>query len=266
MNIYSEVCGNGTPILMIHGIISDQSFFDGITQYLSRQYALIRYDRRGYGKSVEENKDTYSVKAQTEDAYQVLKKHTNSAAYIVAHSAGSVIALELAICYPELVKGMVLVEPAFGLEPESAVCLKEWNYKLNNYAEARKLSKAFTAFFEIAGVEKNKKSNVRSGANNMGKIKMVMKNLENFMYGELNEIQRYLPDTEKVKELDIPIIIGVTKDREKNLFAKASKSEAELFGWPIWSLPGGHNSIEDEPEVVAKEIFHILEKLEEDRR
>ena len=178
MNICSKVCGRGFPILTIHGIISDHSFFDGIIQYLSQQYTMISYDRRGYGQSTSDKIDTYSVSEQVMDAYHVLRRYTDSPAYIVAHSAGSVIALELAICYPKLVKGLILVEPAFGLASESAESLKEWNHKLNDYAENRKPSKAFSAFFELAGVDSNKKMNTISRAGNMARIKMVMKNLE----------------------------------------------------------------------------------------
>ena len=266
MNIYSEVCGNGTSILTIHGIISDHNFFEGVIPYLSQQYAMISYDRRGYGKSIEENIDDYSVYAQVEDAYQVLKKYKDSPAYIVAHSAGSVIALELAICYPEAVKGLILIEPAFGFETESAAALKEWNCKLNGYAEERKLTKAFTAFFEVAGVKRSKKLSEKTGFSDMNKIKATMKNLENFMYGELNEIQGYLPDIEKIKKLEIPIIVGVGENEENNIFARASKKEAKIFGWPVWNFPGGHNSIEEEPEAIAKEVAWILNKLEKDGR
>lgn len=260
MKVYSETGGSGEPLLMIHGIISDHIFFSETAQYLSQFYQVILYDRRGYGSYRDKNITDYSIKEQVKDACFVLKSYTKVPAYIVAHSAGCVIALELAVLYPELVKGLILIEPSFGYDVENARILREWNEKLNAYVKERKITKAFAEFFRIAGIGK-KQRGALNNSSDMEEIKNSIKNLENFMYGELNEIQLYLPEKDKVQNIKIPIAVGVTEEGKNNMFAQISMKEARLFGWSIESFPGNHNSIKTEPEGSARRIREVLENL-----
>ena len=73
MNLYSYSTGAGTPLLMIHGIISDGSFFDEAASFLADEYQVISYDRRGYGRSTGEKWTDFSVGAQAEDAARILE-------------------------------------------------------------------------------------------------------------------------------------------------------------------------------------------------
>ena len=50
--LYYEVAGTGDPIVLIHGNFGDRRYFDGQFDALARHHRVLRYDVRGYGKSM----------------------------------------------------------------------------------------------------------------------------------------------------------------------------------------------------------------------
>ncbi len=257
MNLYTEMTGAGTPLLMIHGIISDGSFFDGCLPFLAGDYQVITYDRRGYGRSTGEDFKDFSVGAQAEDAARVLLKYTDRKALIFGNSAGGLIALELAFRHPDLVRGMVLLEPSLAWDEEERAKLREWNRELNEYVSAGRIKRAMPAFTRVTGAPAS-----GDGAG-LAEMKKTFANLKNFMYGELNEIQAqgYDPGLERCRALQIPVKVAVTEKGSGSIFATSSVSGAELAGWEILSFPGYHNTAKDMPEEFAGALKQALKGL-----
>ena len=50
--LYYEVAGAGHPLIMSHAGIANMHYWDDQWEPLSRAYRVVRYDIRGYGKSV----------------------------------------------------------------------------------------------------------------------------------------------------------------------------------------------------------------------
>lgn len=260
MNLYTETTGAGTPLLMIHGIISDGSFFDGCLPCLSDDYQVITYDRRGYGRSIGESWKDFSVGAQAEDAAEVLKRHTDQKALVFGNSAGGLIALELAFRHPDLVRGMVLLEPSLAWDEEERKKLREWNRELNEYAAAGRIKRAMPAFTRVTGAPAS------GGGAGLAEMKKTFANLKNFMYGELNEVQLsggqgYDPGLERCRDLQIPVRVAVTEKGSGSIFATSSVSGAKLAGWEILPFPGYHNTAKDMPEEFAMALKQALKGL-----
>ena len=51
MNLYYEVVGSGTPLVMIHGNGESHDIFDKAVEVLSKHYTCYLPDSRGHGKS-----------------------------------------------------------------------------------------------------------------------------------------------------------------------------------------------------------------------
>ncbi len=132
-HLHTQVRGEGEALLLIHGILRDSGFFDAAAERLSEHYRVITYDRRGYGKSRSGNWSSYTVKEQAEDAEAILRALCTSPAWIVGNSAGGLIATQLALQAPELVCGMILLEPSFGYDAQANEDLRAWNRELNEY-------------------------------------------------------------------------------------------------------------------------------------
>jgi pimeloyl-ACP methyl ester carboxylesterase len=99
--------GAGQPVLFIHG--TGASVWGDLFALASGSCRAIRYDRRGFGASLHAPVDKLSRHAQ--DAARLLEARDGRGAVIVGWSIGGVIAAELAIRHPELVAGLVLLEP-----------------------------------------------------------------------------------------------------------------------------------------------------------
>lgn len=247
-SLHTSVQGEGAPLLMIHGIISDGSFFEGAARILAEEYQVITYDRRGYGKSLGTFQD-FSVGIQAGDARTILEECCKEPAWVLGNSAGGLIGLELALRYPWLVRGMILVEPSLGYAPEEQEKLRAWNRELNGYLDSGKIKQALPAFARVIGGGENsgKSSSLRE-------MKQTYQNLSNFMYGELNEVQHYLPPSETLAALRVPVAVAVTEQGKEGIFATSSLDGARRLGWPVLKLPGFHNVAKEQPEEFAGRI------------
>ena len=108
---YEEV-GQGEPVLLIHGaFISDALSLVAREPALAERNRVIWYRRRGYGGS-DPASGPFSVADQAADARQLLEALAIERAHVVGHSGGGVIATELALQSPDLVRTLVELEPA----------------------------------------------------------------------------------------------------------------------------------------------------------
>ena len=255
--LFFQTKGSGIPLLLIHGIISDSSFFEPCMSVLSRSYQTICYDRRGYGKSVRQAYTDYSVHTQARDAAEVLGAVKAGPAYILGNSAGGLVGLELALHYPQLVKGLVIVEPSLGYEEQERLKLLAWNEELNEYARSGRHKQALPAFTRITGAPEGS-----SSAPSLMALKQTYQNLSAFLTGELNMIQHYLPPAEALRQITVPRVIAVTERGRESIFATSSVSAAKHLGWPLIHLPGYHNVAKDMPLDFSLFIHGVLSAME----
>ena len=249
-------CGNGPDILLIHGIISDKSFFEGLMNEMKDSFHLVAYDRRGYGDS--EKATDYSMEAQSEDAAEILKKYARNKVWIVGNSAGGMVALSLYLRHPELIRGMLLIEPSLVFDPESERLIKDWNTRLNGYVLEGKIKKAIPAVSEIIG-DKDGGSEKLS----LAELKRTYKNLETFMLGELNDIQGFRPAPEEFYGIRIPVMVLISEEGKDSIFAKTSVNGADRMKWPVRYLCGYHNTLNKYPSDSAIRLGEYIREMEQ---
>lgn len=105
--------GSGTPVLFIHGVATLGELWAADLAPLASECRLIAYDRRGYGSS---SRSPGSWEAHADDAIALLEALSAAPAVVVGYSAGSIIALDLALRRPDLLASIVLLDPAFNLQ------------------------------------------------------------------------------------------------------------------------------------------------------
>lgn len=248
-------CGSGTDILLIHGIISDKSFFKGLMDEMKGDFHLIAYDRRGYGDA--KKAEDYSIRAQADDAAGVLKRYAGDKAWVVGNSAGGMVALALYLKYPELVRGMLLVEPSLVFDAESEQMISDWNSELNGYVREGRIKKAIPAVARVIGDRSASDAKM-----SLSELKRTFKNLETFMLGELNDIQSFRPLKEEFDEADIPIMVLISKEGKNSIFARTSLLGAKKLGWPVGYLEGYHNTLSKNPGDGAVKLRGFMAEME----
>jgi len=111
--IYYQTQGDGPVIVLLHDGLLSSVTWDDTWEPLAAQHRLIRYDRRGYGRS-ELPTQSYS---STEDLQKLLTYLKVKRAVIVGSSSGGALAIDFAIAHPEMVDGLFLIGPVLhGME------------------------------------------------------------------------------------------------------------------------------------------------------
>ncbi len=103
--IYYETQGQGPPLVLIHAGFLDRRMWDPQFIHFSKNYKVIRYDVRGFGKS-SKAEDKYS---DIEDLRSLLQHLKVDKAHIVGVSNGGRIAIDFTTNNPEKVDRLVLV-------------------------------------------------------------------------------------------------------------------------------------------------------------
>ena len=256
-NTFAQPCvlGEGESILLLHGVISDASFFADFASFLSSRYRTVAYDRAGYGDQPEpDDRTAYTVSSQAEKAADVIREYCGGKAWVFGNSAGAMIALELYRIHPELVTGLILLEPSLALDHESEEELRSWNAELNSYVREGRIKKALPAFARVTG-------NAGSSGGSLRDMKRNYKNLQNFMLGELNEVQTYRPNESFLQCISVPVRIVLTERGKDMLFGRTSARGAGRLNWRTSFFPGGHNAVHESPKTCAEILIEILEEM-----
>jgi pimeloyl-ACP methyl ester carboxylesterase len=102
--------GSGTPLVLLHGngmMIQDfQS--SGLIDLAAKKYRVIVFDRPGYGHSDRPRGRIWTPEAQADLINAALTKIGISSAIVLGHSWGTLVALALALKYPQNVQSLVL--------------------------------------------------------------------------------------------------------------------------------------------------------------
>jgi pimeloyl-ACP methyl ester carboxylesterase len=105
--LYYEVAGEGHPVVLLHGGNLDLRMWDMQFAEFSRNYRVIRYDVRGFGRSAMAEGPYQSH----EDLRALLDHLAVEQAHLVGLSLGGRIAIDFALEYPERVSALVLAGP-----------------------------------------------------------------------------------------------------------------------------------------------------------
>ena len=105
--------GSGPPVVMVHGGASDSRDWVNAMNALSHRHALYAPDMIGYGQS-DRNKDGYYFSDFSDFILDFIETLGLDKPFLVGHSFGARICLEVALRHPEKVRKLVLLD-AMGL-------------------------------------------------------------------------------------------------------------------------------------------------------
>jgi pimeloyl-ACP methyl ester carboxylesterase len=119
--------------VLIHGWPSNSEWWDEQAPMFSKRYRVIRYDRRGYGKSG----GTPDGSADAADLDALLGHLGVDSAHVLGHAAGARPALALALNYPRRVRSLVL----YGSPPPAGFGLRWDGPDAVPFAEAQRAAR-----------------------------------------------------------------------------------------------------------------------------
>ena len=112
--IYYETAGTGTPFVMIHAGVADSRQWNNEFEFFARNYQVLRYDMRGYGKS-EPVEGDFSHMSDLDSILDALG--LDEPMLLMGCSMGGGLAMDFAFSQPSSVEALIMVGSApSGLE------------------------------------------------------------------------------------------------------------------------------------------------------
>ncbi len=105
---YYEIAGEGPSLVLLHAGIADGRMWDEQFYVFARHYRVLRYDRRGFGKTAM----VAGGYSNHRDLYELLKLLRIEQALLSGCSQGAKIAVDFTLEHPEMTDALVLVAPA----------------------------------------------------------------------------------------------------------------------------------------------------------
>ena len=127
IDVYYESHGAGEPLLLIHGLGSSTEDWEPQVADFASYFRVITYDVRGHGRT-DKPRSRYSLKQFAEDAAALLRHLEVGPAHVLGISMGGMIALQLAVDYPNTVKSLTIVNSG----PE--LVLRTWKQRIGIYS------------------------------------------------------------------------------------------------------------------------------------
>lgn len=106
---YDDTGEGAETFVLIHGAFGRRVDYLEQVAYFSPNYRVIAMDLRGHGDSPKPDSG-YSIGQFADDVAELCRSLGVSAGFVVGHSMGGVIAVELASRYPELVKAVATLD------------------------------------------------------------------------------------------------------------------------------------------------------------
>ena len=114
--LYYEMAGDGPPLILLHAGITDSRMWDAQFDVFARTYRTVRYDVRGFGRSVPPP-GPYTMR---EDLAALLDFLGIARAYLIGVSMSGSIVIDFAIDYPDRVAALIPVAMGIGGATSSA--------------------------------------------------------------------------------------------------------------------------------------------------
>src|SRR5215210_1340736 len=105
--LHYERAGSGEPLLLVTGFTISAAVFEPVLELYGERFDCITYDNRGSGRSGAPLMPT-SMAELAADAAGLLRELDVDSAHVCGLSMGGMIAQELAIRFPQRVRGLVL--------------------------------------------------------------------------------------------------------------------------------------------------------------
>ena len=107
MSLNVDIRGQGFPVLCLHGHPGSSQTMSVFTNHLQQQYQTIAPDLRGYGDS--RASGNFSMEDHLIDLETLLDRLAIDKCLLLGWSLGGILALELALKFPQRFSGMILI-------------------------------------------------------------------------------------------------------------------------------------------------------------
>ena len=246
----AQISSNKPSIIFIHGAQQDHSCWALQSRWFAHHgYNTFAPDLPGHGLS--EGSPLQTVEELANWTHQLLDLFNISQAYIVGHSMGSLVALDVACAFPDRIKKIAIIGTSRPM-PVSDVLL---DAAQNNEAKAISMVNNFSHSTR-AQIGRNTVPGMwMLGVNQ----RLMERQIKGVFYIDLSACNNYSVNQERLSALCVPtLIIAGAQDRMTSATA-ALKLAEQIKGVRLEIIPGvGHALMAEAPDVVLDLLREFL--------
>ncbi|SDV01515.1 alpha/beta fold hydrolase [Pseudomonas mucidolens] len=123
--LHYEEYGHGVPLILIHGLGSSCQDWELQVPVLAKHYHLVVVDIRGHGRS-DKPRERYSIEGFSADLLALIEHLRLEPAHVVGLSLGGMIAFQLAVDQPHLLRSLCIVNSAPQVKVRTASDYWQW--------------------------------------------------------------------------------------------------------------------------------------------
>lgn len=242
-------------MLCIPGAGGDAGAFERLATALSNEFTVVTYDRRGNSRSPKpKGWSKTSADEQANDAVALLQALDLVPTVILSNSLGAIIALNLLIRYPQLVRGVVLNEPPmFSVLSNSQEVEASLQSSIQSAMAAGGLQSGMEAFLRLAigsAVYDRLDPQIRE---------RLLGNAETFFGMELGPVGHYVPDETELAAVKVQVLVLMGRDSAPP-FREACTWLAKHLLCDLAEIAGGHTPQYELPEELAETVRPFLRR------
>ncbi len=252
--LWYEVKGQGSPILFLHDGLVSSAGWEGPFDSLAKSFRVIRYDRRGFGRS-EPPKGPYSDVDDLQAVFATLKV---GRAVLVGCSNGSRLAVDYTLAHPDQVEALVLVGPVISGLPYSEHFLRRGLVNYRPMFQEKSRAKLIEAWVQDPYLTDSHDTEAGTRlrellTKNPGPLTVT--------FPESRPPDR--PAAGRLGEIHVPTLILVGASDIPDVHAQAGVLEAGIHGARRTIVPGAGHLIQlEQPELLTREIELLLRPAE----
>jgi len=108
MNLFHREVGEGSPIVILHGLFGSSDNWLSIAKVLSESHKVYAVDQRNHGQSPHD--DTFNYEVMADDLKEFLVQHQIEKPIVIGHSMGGKVAMQFAVDNPEMLERLIVVD------------------------------------------------------------------------------------------------------------------------------------------------------------
>jgi len=248
VKLWYEECGSTSSstlaVMLLHDGLVHSITWDGVWAPLCSKYHVIRYDRRGYGRS----QAATAPFVPEDDLYKIMQHVHIVRAIVMGNSSGGGLALDFALAHPEMVEALFLIGPVVhgmassdyfndrGAQNNEPIDRGDLKSAAENWSRDR---------FLIAGVDQPARKLL---------FDALAQNPQNLKVPGGLEIRPSPPTVERLAQIRVPTLVLVGDADIADVFAYSGAIEAAvpLAVFEVWKDAGHLIQLQRPEDLVSR--------------
>jgi len=241
--------GSGPAVVFVHGAASSRAAWDETVAALGEGVRAVTYDRRAYGDSGAPEPYTGTTVGEQSDDLMVLLRSLGAApAVLVGHALGAMVALDVLLREPDLVRAAVLIEPpVLWLSPGGPDAVSDLRIAIERAARDRGAGAAVEGYLEyVAGPDALE-------LYGPARADAARRDTRAFV-ADLAAGPSWAAGRRELRTISVPVSL-ITGWRSSPVWQEATRALAGLMpSAKLIELESGHLAMLEQPEAIAEAV------------